>query len=186
MNDADLEKPLSNITMSSETTPRDVKLLHLILASMGVSSYQDHVPLQLVDCAYRYTISVLQDALVYADYAHANGSGQPAGMAATNSPLTVDDIRLAVSARTAYQFKPTAPKELLLELAQERNKRPLPPVPQGYGLRLPPETFCLTGRDRDLEEDEDIPVTGYEEMTVEPEAGSQDPNLDEEKDQPQE
>lgn len=169
-----------NNIMSSETAPRDIKLLHLILASMGVASYQDHVPLQLVDCAYRYTIGVLQDALIYSDYAHANGAGQPAGMAATNAPLTVDDMRLAVAARTAYQFKPTAPKELLLELAQERNKRPLPPVPQGYGLRLPPETYCLTGRERDIDEEEDITATGYDRMDVEADAPSQDPKSNEE------
>lgn len=42
--------------------PRDARLIHLILASLGVSAYQERVPLQLLDFAYRYTSSVLGDA----------------------------------------------------------------------------------------------------------------------------
>lgn len=33
--------------------PRDARIIHLILASMGVSSYQERVPLMLMDFAYR-------------------------------------------------------------------------------------------------------------------------------------
>lgn len=32
--------------------PRDVRILHLILAAQGVQNYEDHVPLQLIDFAY--------------------------------------------------------------------------------------------------------------------------------------
>ncbi|ODQ63323.1 transcription factor TAFII-31, partial [Nadsonia fulvescens var. elongata DSM 6958] len=144
--------------------PRDVRLLHLILASMGVNAYQDRVPLQLMDFAYRYTHGVLVDALTYNDHAHAPGSlsssssanqnnANPSSGATTNAPLTVDDIRLAIGARVAYQFKPAPPKELLLEMAQERNKRPLPAVHAGHGLRLPPEKYCLTSKEWDLDEE---------------------------------
>lgn len=33
--------------------PRDARIIHLILASMGVSAYQERVPLMLMDFAYR-------------------------------------------------------------------------------------------------------------------------------------
>lgn len=148
--------------MSESVTPRDVKILHLILASMGVTSYQQQVSLQLMDFAHRYTVNVLSDALLYNDYANASNATQPAGIGASSAPLTVEDVRLAISARVSYQFKPAAPKELYLELAHERNKRPLPPIPPGHGLRLPPEKDCLTGRDRTLEEDADIVLAGFE------------------------
>ncbi|ODV78619.1 transcription factor TAFII-31 [Suhomyces tanzawaensis NRRL Y-17324] len=130
--------------------PRDVRLLHLIFATQGIQNYQDHVPLQLMDFAHRYTKSVLKDALTYNDHA------KPSGASTNNTTVNTDDIRLAIAARTNYQFKPTPPKELLLELAEERNAKPLPPVIPKWGLNLPPEKYCLTARDWDtLEEEEE-------------------------------
>lgn len=153
-------------------TPRDVRLLRLIFAGQGVSSYEDHVPLQLMDFAYRYTSEVLQDAMVYNDYAHptltnagnsgggtidnpnggGTGSGNNAGPAnadddANNQMINNEDVRLAIAARTAYQFKPVPPKKMLMELAAERNEKPLPAVMPMWGIRLPPEKYCLTARD---------------------------------------
>lgn len=135
----------------NEATPRDVRLLHLILASMGVTSYQDRVPLQLMDFAYRYTRGVLQDALQYSDHAHPSTTSS----SSSNNPLTINDVRLAVAARVNYQFKPVPPKELLLDLAQERNKKPLPPIHQQYGLRLPPEKYCLTSKEWNYDDEPD-------------------------------
>lgn len=130
--------------------PRDVRLLHLIFATQSIQNYQDHVPLQLMDFAHRYTASVLKDALTYND--HAKNSNGASGSTVVNT----DDIRLAIAARTNYQFKPTPPKELMLELAYSRNAKPLPPVIPKWGLNLPPEKYCLTARDWDsLDEEQD-------------------------------
>lgn len=128
--------------------PRDVRLLHLIFATQGIQSYQDHVPLQLMDFAHRYTTSVLKDALTYNDHAR-NVSGT-----ISNGLVNTDDIRLAIAAKTNYQFKPTPPKELMLELAHERNSKPLPPVIPKWGLNLPPEKYCLSARDWDSIDEE--------------------------------
>ncbi|KAG0681023.1 hypothetical protein C6P42_004471 [Pichia californica] len=163
-------------------TPRDVRLLRLIFASQGVTAYEDQVPLQLMDFAYRYTSEVLQDAMVYNDYAHptqsnaGNIGGGPLGGVggstggagvnnnissnsgnsndngdnnggSNNQMITNEDIRLAIAARTLYQFKPIPPKKMLMELAAERNEKPLPAVMPMWGLRLPPEKYCLTAKD---------------------------------------
>ena len=145
---------------AQEDTPRDVRLLHLLLASQGIHQYEDQVPLQLMDFAARYTRGVLKDALMYSDYMGANLADDAAGDSAAtgaapaadkkNAPrLTVEDVRLAIAARTQYEFKPTAPKELLLQLAADRNKKALPQVMGTWGVRLPPEKYCLTARDWD-------------------------------------
>lgn len=172
-------------TQTQTQTPRDVRLLRLIFATQGVTAYEDQVPLQLMDFAYRYTSEVLQDAMVYNDYAHptqsnagnmgggpiggsvlAGGSNAGPGGASTgaggannsggdggdgsgsnNQMLTNEDIRLAIAARTSYQFKPIPPKKMLMELAAERNEKPLPAVMPMWGLRLPPEKYCLTAKD---------------------------------------
>ncbi|CAK7895089.1 transcription initiation factor TFIID subunit 9 [[Candida] anglica] len=142
----------SNDGGQASVVPRDVRLLHLIFATQGIQNYQDHVPLQLMDFAHRYTTGVLKDALTYNDHSKSTSSGISSS---SNSTVNTDDIRLAIAARTNYQFKPTPPKELLLELAQERNSKPLPPVIPKWGLNLPPEKYCLTGKDWDSIDDED-------------------------------
>ena len=218
-------------------TPRDVRLLHLLLASQAIHQYEERVPLQLMDFAYRYTKGILKDAMIYNDYkvnnlvedttttttttsnkeinvdntnnsnnigenstsgnmnstgapastpaaaaaattttsnttsnsttttttttSNTNANANPATSTTTNSTsntgsgssnltpgqLTVEDIRLAIASRTQYQFKPTAPKELLLKLASERNKKSLPQVMGLWGVRLPPEKYCLTAKE---------------------------------------
>lgn len=174
-------------------TPRDVRLLRLIFATQGITSYEDHVPLQLMDFAHRYTSEVLQDAMVYNDYAHptqsnagnlgggpldsgnghfhasgstgaghagasgASNAGDATGDASNNHQmLSNEDVRLAIAARTSYQFKPVPPKKMLMELAAERNEKPLPAVMPMWGIRLPPEKYCLTAKDY-TEEDRQRP-----------------------------
>lgn len=140
-------------TTKENVVPRDVRLLHLIFATQGIQNYQDHVPLQLMDFAHRYTTSVLRDSLTYNDHARPVNSSSNLS-SNSNTTVNTDDIRLAVAARTNYQFKPAPPKELLLELADERNLKPLPPVVPKWGLNLPPEKHCLTARDWDTIDEE--------------------------------
>ncbi|CDK25517.1 unnamed protein product [Kuraishia capsulata CBS 1993] len=133
----DSAKQNGDASSEQKAVPRDVRLLHLIFATQG------------------YTTGVLQDATLYNDHAHGAGAHvSNAGNAGTNSPLTNEDIRLAIASRTNYQFKPVPPKELLLELAAEKNRKPLPPVMPSWGIRLPPEKFCLTAKDWSLSDEE--------------------------------
>ncbi|KAI4142718.1 MAG: hypothetical protein LQ340_007251 [Diploschistes diacapsis] len=122
--------------------PRDGRILHMLLANMGVTAYQERVPLQLMDFAYRHTSSILQDALHFASDVY-NTSGTAANKA--NDAVTVASLRLAVGSRTHYQFTPGLPKEQLQEMAAERNKVSLPPIAPDWTLRLPPERYTFTG-----------------------------------------
>ncbi|KAI9253581.1 transcription initiation factor IID, 31kD subunit-domain-containing protein [Sporodiniella umbellata] len=112
--------------------PRDARLISLILQSLGVEDYDPKVVHQLLEFAHRYTTDVLQDSLVYAE--HAN-----------KSDIDLDDIQLAIQGRVNHSFTAPPPKEFLLGLAQEKNKAPLPLIPEKYGIRLPAEKHCLTG-----------------------------------------
>jgi len=132
--------------------PRDARTLHLVLAAMGVTAYQERVPLQLLDFAYRYTNSILGDALHLVSEGYLSGAGVPekagkhaATQDAQQVPLAA--VRLATSSRLGYQFSGALPKETLLELAAERNRIRLPAVDKEmhFGVRLPHERFCLTG-----------------------------------------
>ncbi|KAG1177844.1 hypothetical protein G6F70_002187 [Rhizopus microsporus] len=119
-------------TQKQPVQPRDARLISLILQSLGVEDYDPKVVHQLLEFAHRYTTDILQDALVYAE--HAN-----------KMDIELEDIQLAIQGRVNHSFTTPPPKEFLLELAQEKNKAPLPLIPEKYGIRLPAEKHCLTG-----------------------------------------
>ncbi|GAO46743.1 TFIID-31kDa-domain-containing protein [Saitoella complicata NRRL Y-17804] len=137
-------------TGDTNAQPRDAKLLHLMMMNLGVPEYGEKVPLQLMDFAHRYTHQILSSSLEYSDYARPNP------LSTLTQPLTLDDLRLAISSRTNYSFRGPPPKEFLLEVAGERNRRPLPVVREGWGVRAPSERWCLGGREgMFVEEDEE-------------------------------
>ncbi len=153
--------------------PRDARLVHMILASLGITAYQERVPLQLLDFAYRYTSGVLQDALYLnaEGYAAAGLAGSTTGKhnadgaSKDSNAVNLTALRLSVGSRQNYQFNSSLPKEFLLEMASERNKVALPSTRQEWGLRLPPEKYCLTGVGWNLKQewDSDVDVDSMDE-----------------------
>ena len=145
--------------------PRDARLIHTVLANLGVQNYQERVPLQLLDFAYRYTSSVLSDSLrLSAEGYTAQASEKRKAVAGDDgSNITVTALRQAIASRQGYAFEPALPKEFMLEQAGERNRVALPKVERGYGVQLPDEKYCLTGvgwglkEEWDSEEDEEAP-----------------------------
>lgn len=139
--------------------PRDAHTIHAILHNYGVSAYQERVPLQLMDFAYRYTTSVLQDALHLTSEGHSiSGSGGGTGSknATDGTTVNVSALRLAIHSRTHYQYNPFLPKEFYMELMQEKNRVALPGFQKDCGTKLPPEQYMLTGQHWDLEEELDL------------------------------
>ncbi|KAI8068238.1 transcription initiation factor IID, 31kD subunit-domain-containing protein [Gongronella butleri] len=112
--------------------PPDATIVSLVLQSLGVNDYDPKVVQQLLEFAHRYTADVFQDALVYSEHANKN-------------ELDLEDIQLAIQGRVNHSFTNPPPKEFLLELAEEKNKTPLPLIPEKYGTRLPSDKYCLTG-----------------------------------------
>ncbi|KAK0944959.1 Transcription initiation factor TFIID subunit 9 [Friedmanniomyces endolithicus] len=140
--------------------PRDARIIHLVLASLGITSYQERVPLQLLDFAYRYTSGVLSDSLRLSAEGYAGqpergaGRGRGAGAAGAGDAgagegITVTSLRQAIA---------------------KRNRVALPKVERSYGVQLPPEKYCLTGvgwnlkdewdSDEDVEDEEDDGMEG--------------------------
>lgn len=124
----------------------------MVLASLGVTAYQERVPLQLLDFAYRYTAGILSDAQHLASegyVATTSTTGGKSGKSAANEEggVSLAALRLATASRNGYQFSARLPKETLLEMAAERNRTRLPEVGKEvvFGLRLPHERFVMTG-----------------------------------------
>ena len=159
--------PYSHIDIGLSKRPRDARLLHMILANYGVTAYQERVSLQLMDFAYRYTSSTLQDALHFTSEGYGTGAGAARGTAHSDfGSITLSALRLSIASRTHYQFNPILPKDFYNEIAQDRNRVAIPPVSREWGMRLPPDQYCLTGQGWDLKEswDEDLEMDKDEDI----------------------
>ena len=144
--------------------PRDARLIHTVLQNLGVQSYQERVPLQLLDFAYRYTSSVLSDSLRLSAEGYTAQATEKRKAAAGDdgSNITVTALRQAISSRQGYSFETALPKEFMLEQAGDRNRVALPKVERGYGVQLPEEKYCLTGVGWSLQEEWDSEVEDEE------------------------
>ncbi|KAF2853625.1 TFIID-31kDa-domain-containing protein [Plenodomus tracheiphilus IPT5] len=140
--------PTSLLDPGISKRPRDARLVHLILANMGVTAYTERVPLQLLDFAYRYTSSILTDAISYEPPTSLSTSkkrGADKQAEEDSGGVGLNALRTAVGARAASQFSAQLGKEFMSEVASERNRIALPRVEREYGIRLPPERYCFTG-----------------------------------------
>lgn len=152
----------------------------MLLASSGVTSYQDRVPLQILDFGYRYSSNILQDSVHFATEGYAGAVGDAAGNVGKNATsaeangVSLFALRVAIASRLHYQFKSGLPKAFLSEVASEKNRTALPGVSRGFdaaqngpngtsagaanrgfslgGVRLPPERFCFTGTGWDMKD----------------------------------
>lgn len=113
-----------------EDMPRDANIVKTLLKSMGVDDYEPRVVHQFLELWYRYVVEVLTDAQVYSEHA---------GKAA----IDCDDVKLAIQSKVNFSFSQPPPREVLLELARNRNKIPLPKSIAGPGIPLPPEQDTL-------------------------------------------
>ncbi len=134
--------------------PRDLILLHNILADTGITGYQEAVLLQLMDFAYCYTLATLEDArhLIAAGNDTASRPdksrykrGAPIANRYDLTTVPPSMLRLSMASWANMQFNPTLPKDFQLEIAAELNQTPLPEVRKNGGLGLPPEQHCLLG-----------------------------------------
>lgn len=48
----------NNSNQKNKTVPKNLKLLHLMFATLNIQSYQEHVPLQIMDFAHRTFIKI--------------------------------------------------------------------------------------------------------------------------------
>ncbi|OZC08462.1 transcription initiation factor IID, subunit [Onchocerca flexuosa] len=111
------------------TIPHDAQVMEAILKDMEVTDYEPRVISQMLEFAYRYTAEILEDARSISEHA---GKKQ----------IDESDVQFAID--NAGFWKSERPsRQLLVELAEQKNAVPLPPIRQNYGLRLPNDRFCL-------------------------------------------
>jgi transcription initiation factor TFIID subunit 9 len=115
----------------AKSSPKDAQVMSAILKDMGVLESEPRLINQMLEFTYRYVTDVLEDAKVYSS--HANRKG-----------IEADDIKLAVQMKVDHSFTTPPPRDLLMEIARQKNSQPLPLVKPYCGPRLPPDRYCLT------------------------------------------
>lgn len=145
-----------------EDLPRDAKIVKSLLRSMGVREYEPRVIHQFLELWYRYVVDVLTDSQVYSEHA-----GKPV--------IDVDDVKLAIQTKVNFSFSQPPPREILLELARNRNKNPLPKSIAGPGIPLPPDEDTLISPNYQLAIPKKQPPQAAEETEEDEEGASQNP-----------
>ncbi|KAK3383709.1 hypothetical protein B0T24DRAFT_654215 [Lasiosphaeria ovina] len=154
---------------ASASRPQNARVVELLLTAQGVTSYEQRVPLLLLDFAYRHTVAVLSDALHLSADPYTSHAGARPSAASGAAPVNVGDatvsanaVQLAIASRLGFQFRGggggggaaagggtgggAASKDWLMDMARERNKVALPRVTATeWGVRLPGERFVLSG-----------------------------------------
>ncbi|XP_058057986.1 transcription initiation factor TFIID subunit 9 [Anopheles bellator] len=111
--------------------PKDAQVVKSILKELGVQDYEPRVINQLLEFTYRYVTCILDDAKIYANHAR-------------KKVIELDDVKLATQMILDKAFTGPPPRDILLEIARNRNATPLPLIKTHCGLRLPPDRYCLS------------------------------------------
>ncbi|KAI5696921.1 hypothetical protein M8J76_014126 [Diaphorina citri] len=123
---------MANVNSQSSTSklPRDAQVIVNMFQEAGIKNYDPRCVQQMLEFVNNYTTTILEDSRVYANHAK-------------KKTVDVEDIKLAITNQLSGSFAKPPPREVLLQLAAERNAVPLPAVKPHCGIRLPPERFCL-------------------------------------------
>ncbi|KAG8141038.1 putative Transcription initiation factor TFIID subunit 9-like protein [Naja naja] len=116
---------------SPKSGPKDAQVMAQILKDTGITEYEPRVINQMLEFAYRYVTTILEDAKIYSSHAK-------------KSSVDADDVRLAIQCRTDQSFTSPPPRDFLLDIARQKNQTPLPLIKPYSGPRLPPDRYCLT------------------------------------------
>uniref|UniRef100_A0A2K5H898 Transcription initiation factor TFIID subunit 9 n=1 Tax=Colobus angolensis palliatus TaxID=336983 RepID=A0A2K5H898_COLAP len=106
---------------SPKSMPKDAQMMAQILKDMGITEYEPGVINQMLEFAFRYVTTILDDATIYSN-----------------------DVRLAIQCRAHQSFTSPPPRDLLLDIARQRHQTPWPLIKPYSGPRLPPDRYCLT------------------------------------------
>uniref|UniRef100_T1J4R5 Uncharacterized protein n=1 Tax=Strigamia maritima TaxID=126957 RepID=T1J4R5_STRMM len=114
-----------------KSNPKDALVMAAILKDMGIIDYEPRVINQMLEFAYRYVTNILDDGRVFCTHAK-------------KKTLDVDDVKLAIQMQLDRSFTTPPPRDILIEIARQRNSIPLPLIRPHCGPRLPPDRYCTT------------------------------------------
>lgn len=115
---------------ANKSLPKDAQVMASMLRDMGITEWEPRVINQLMEFSYNYVTTVLEDAKLLSGHAR-------------KKTIDVDDVRLAVQMYADQKVTSPPSRDLLQDVAREKNSSSLPIPKPNSGLRLPPDRFCL-------------------------------------------
>ncbi|TEA25000.1 hypothetical protein DBR06_SOUSAS6510032, partial [Sousa chinensis] len=85
-----------------KNAPRDALVMAQTLKDMGIMEYEQRVKNQMLEFAFRYMTSILDDAKIYSSHARKPN-------------VDADDVRLAIQCRADQPFTSPPPRDFLLD-----------------------------------------------------------------------
>ena len=116
---------------SPKSMPKDAQMMAQILKGMGITEYEPRVINQMLEVAFWYVTTILDDAKIYSIM--------------LRKLLLMQMMCDWQSSVLLTSLLPLLPQEtFLLDIARQRNQTPLPWIKPYSGPRLPPDRYCLT------------------------------------------
>mmetsp|Transcript_3295 Transcript_3295/g.6437 ORF Transcript_3295/g.6437 Transcript_3295/m.6437 type:complete len:174 (-) Transcript_3295:177-698(-) len=122
--------------------PNEVKAVVAVLDSMGVENYDSGVVHMALDFLHGYTRDVILEARDLAD--RREGHKASGGDEKRHGHITIGDAKLAVDLMLSHQFTQPPQREILIDLGRRINKAALPEYSSRSGIPIPPEKYCQT------------------------------------------
>ncbi|CAD7681739.1 unnamed protein product [Nyctereutes procyonoides] len=105
---------------SPKSMLKDAQMMAQILKDMGITENEPRFINQMLEFAFRYVTTILDDAKIHSSHAK-------------KATVDADDVRLVIQCQI-----------FLLYIVRQRNQTPLPLIKPYSGPRLPPDRYCLT------------------------------------------
>lgn len=120
-----------------DSTPRDAKVVSILMRSFGVEECEPMVLVQVLEYAYKYATDILKDAKLYSEHCK-------------RTRITVSDIKLALQTKIGRHFVPPPPRDYINELAVSVNSKPLIAPDSDFLLSIPPAKIALFNLDYEI------------------------------------
>ncbi|EPR79385.1 Transcription initiation factor TFIID [Spraguea lophii 42_110] len=128
--------------MPETTAPREAKIVSIILRSIGIDECEPQVIVQILEFLYKYSVDVMEDALLYAEHNE-------------RKIINVDDIKLALQSKVGKYFVPPPPKSFIEDIAKQVNAKPLMINEQDNLIKIPPQTISLLAQEYSIDENKE-------------------------------
>eukprot|EP00826_Nyctotherus_ovalis_P005683 TRINITY_DN11291_c0_g1_i2.p1 TRINITY_DN11291_c0_g1~~TRINITY_DN11291_c0_g1_i2.p1 ORF type:complete len:148 (-),score=46.15 TRINITY_DN11291_c0_g1_i2:97-540(-) len=123
--------------------PRDIQNIVSILQKMGIEKFESNVPHMLFEFSHSFAQEVLEDSRNFAEYAG-------------RQKIDASDVQLAIQNYNEKYFTRSLRPDFLKELANVRNKVPIPPPPAVSSLDIdfPPTDMYAMQNDYQVDSEE--------------------------------
>ena len=96
---------------SPKSMPKDAQMMAQILKGMGITEYEPRVINQMLEFAFLYVTTILDDAKIYSSHAK-------------KATVDADDVRLAIQCRADQSFTSPPPRDFFIRYCKAKKSNP--------------------------------------------------------------